>query len=585
MTPGVVIAGKYQLTSMVAHGGMGAVWRARHLLLDVDVAVKLMAPALAVSPDQRVRFLREAKAAAQIKSPHIVQIHDVGLDGDTPYIVMELLEGEDLGARLRRLKRFTLNSSATIATQVGRGLRKAHDMKIVHRDLKPANIFIAQVDGEEVVKILDFGIARAGEHANTGEITNTGDIIGSPPYMSPEQLRGLKTVDHRADQWSLAVVLFRLITGRLPFQSENVTDLVIRICTERAPAPSSFAPDLPPAIDAFFSRAFERDPACRFGAVSEMVGAFIQAARPPPVPADAGAAPAFPSPLRSTLRMAAPPPPQKVAPALVLTVGPPEARPSVPSVPTFAPEPPTAPLTAGAASPASRESAAVARGVPTPLSASRVTTASSAVGSIDVPSWSGGATTTLPLGTRRRAKTRLLAVGIVVVVLAGALSVMLLLGKSPEGEAALPESSAPAGTIVGAAPAAEPQPTVASPADVLLAAPPAATMEEPSLATATSAVPSAPLNAATAVAQRPARVPQATAAAGTPSSTTAPVMKAPYQDDPFAESGPGAAASTSGSTKSHASEKGTTSPVSPPGDQPPATPPATVDPLKQGRIF
>lgn len=284
MTAGEVVAGKYQLSSLLARGGMGAVWRARHLLLDIDVAVKLMAPTIASSPEQRARFAKEARASAQIKSPHVVQIHDYGLDDDTPYIVMELLDGEDLGARLRRDKRLSPAVAAILLIQIGRGLRKAHDMGIVHRDLKPANLFLSKGDEDEVVKILDFGIARANISGVTGETTNTGEILGSPPYMSPEQVRGQKSLDHRTDLWSLGVVLYRMLTGRLPFQSEQAGDLLVRICTEDAPAPSTLAPELSPAIDAFFRRVLERDPNARFASVREMVEAFVQAAAPAPRP-------------------------------------------------------------------------------------------------------------------------------------------------------------------------------------------------------------------------------------------------------------------------------------------------------------
>jgi serine/threonine protein kinase len=280
MEPGEVVAGKYRLDSLLARGGMGTVWCARHLALDVDVALKLMMPDIASSAEQRARFEREAKSAAQLKSPHVVQIHDYGVDGDVPYIVMELLEGEDLGVRLRRRKRFSPSEAAVILSQVGRGLRKAHDMGVVHRDLKPANIFLAKVDEDEVVKLLDFGIARASKVLVTSETTATGEILGSPPYMSPEQVRGHKTIDHRTDQWSLGVVLYRILTGRLPFESEVPGDLVVRICVESPPAPSSLMPDPPPGIDAFFERVFQRDLDKRFPGVREMVDAFLEIAAP-----------------------------------------------------------------------------------------------------------------------------------------------------------------------------------------------------------------------------------------------------------------------------------------------------------------
>jgi eukaryotic-like serine/threonine-protein kinase len=382
MTTGEVIAGKYRLSGMLAHGGMGSVWRARHLLLDVDVAVKLMAPTLATSADQRARFAREAKAAAQIKSPHVVQIHDYGLDGDTPYIVMELLEGEDLGARLRREKRLTPAIAATILTQLGRGLRKAHDMGIVHRDIKPANIFFARGDDDEVVKLLDFGIARAMTSTATGETTNTGEIIGSPPYMSPEQVRGQKSLDHRTDQWSLGVVLYRMLTGRLPFQSDQAGDLLVKICTEDAPPPSSHTLELAPEIDRFFARVFQRDPGARFASVRALVEAFTEAvALDPPVRAALASvsdATPFVS-VRTTVRMEPGPQPRVIVnspvPPSAPVVSPPSSAPVVAlpaSVPVVSPglrSMPVVPLTSPSSAPVTQPLPSSAPVVPSMTSA------------------------------------------------------------------------------------------------------------------------------------------------------------------------------------------------------------------------
>ncbi len=310
MATGEIIAGKYEIGGMIARGGMGSVWRARHLSLDIDVAVKLMSAGLASSPEQRVRFAREARAAAQIRSPHVVQIHDHGVAGETPYIVMELLSGEDLGARLRREKRLSPAVTAGLARQMGRGLRKAHEMGIVHRDLKPANIFLSRTDdGEELVKILDFGIARAGA---AGDSTLTGELLGSPPYMSPEQARGLKSLDQRTDQWSLGVVLFRLLAGQLPFQGDQAGDVIVKICTEEAPLFSSVAPGLSRGLDAFFQRVFRRDPEQRFASIGELVDAFLEAATPgaAPRPSSPSLVEAPVIPLvpfgRTTVRMEAP---------------------------------------------------------------------------------------------------------------------------------------------------------------------------------------------------------------------------------------------------------------------------------------
>ncbi len=274
LTTGSVIASKYRLEVMFAKGGMGSVWRARHLLLDTDLAIKLMDPSIAASPPERSRFAAEAKAAAKLKSRHIVQVHDYGVEEDSPYIVMELLEGEDLGARLRREGQLSFQVAADLLGQLARGLRKAHEMGVIHRDLKPANVFLARADDEEVVKILDFGIARFAARSTTSEMTRTGTLMGSPPYMSPEQVRGLRELDHRTDLWSVGVILYRCVTGVLPFQSEQLGDLIYKICSEPMPAPSSLSPNIPASLDRFFERALAKKPADRFQSIGEMADAF-----------------------------------------------------------------------------------------------------------------------------------------------------------------------------------------------------------------------------------------------------------------------------------------------------------------------
>jgi eukaryotic-like serine/threonine-protein kinase len=274
-TRGSEFAQKYRLDRHLAHGGMGAVWVARHLKLDSLVAIKLMSPECLASPALRARFEREAKAAAQLRSPHVVQIHDYGVEDGIPYIVMELLEGEDLGARLKRVRRLAMPAAATILTQAAKALHRAHEMGIVHRDLKPTNVFVARADDDEIVKLLDFGIAKAMASDGSGdESTATGAVLGSPNYMSPEQARGLKEVDHRSDLWSLSVILYRMLTGEVPFRGAGTGDLIVRICTDPIAAPSSIVADLPPSVDSFFLRALARDPEKRFQSARELAVTF-----------------------------------------------------------------------------------------------------------------------------------------------------------------------------------------------------------------------------------------------------------------------------------------------------------------------
>jgi serine/threonine-protein kinase len=273
-----VIAGKYCLERELASGGMGAVWVARHLALDERVAVKFMAGTLPQTAEARARFAREAQVAARLRGPNVVEVLDCGVDGDLPYLVMELLQGEHLGDRLRREHRLPLPAVASIAAQVARALTRAHAAAIVHRDLKPANLFLARVDGEEVVKVLDFGIAKALSGPAI-EATNGDVLLGSPQYMAPEQARASRGIDHRADLWSLAAILFRALTGLPAFEGTSAVDVIVQICTGPTPVPSRVAPELPPELDAFFLRALDRDPARRFASAREMAEALGNIAR------------------------------------------------------------------------------------------------------------------------------------------------------------------------------------------------------------------------------------------------------------------------------------------------------------------
>jgi serine/threonine protein kinase len=282
MTPlaeGHLIAGKYRLERPLSQGGMGSVWVARHVDLGMPVAVKLMDPLVAARADGRQRFAREARAAAAIQSPHVVKVHDYGVDGDTPYLVMELLHGEDLGARLRREGRLSLETTARLVLSIAKGLRRAHEAGIVHRDLKPANVFLTRADDDEIVQILDFGIAkllRAAPDAES-ERTATGVVMGSIHYMSPEQARGFRDADHRSDVWSLGVIAYRALTGELPFPGEEVGDVIVKVCTDPIPPASPRIRALDPAIgrelDKLFARALAKNPADRFQSARDLAHA------------------------------------------------------------------------------------------------------------------------------------------------------------------------------------------------------------------------------------------------------------------------------------------------------------------------
>lgn len=314
LSPGDLIAGKFRLECVVGRGGMGSVWAARNEQLGMLVALKFIESGGGADlTDARARFEREARAAAQIRSPHVAQIFEHGVDGDRPFIAMELLEGEDLGQRLRREGRIAVPAAARILTQAAKALRRAHETGIIHRDLKPGNVFLARFDDDEMVKILDFGVAKviAAGAIEGSDATQTGMVFGSPSYMSPEQARGVRALDHRTDLWSLAVIAFRAVTGVKPFDAATIGDLVVKLCIDPLPVATSIAPDLPPAIDRFFERAFARDPNARFASALELAAAFEQIAagspsqRPPMIagpPSSSGpyvipAPPAFSAPV------------------------------------------------------------------------------------------------------------------------------------------------------------------------------------------------------------------------------------------------------------------------------------------------
>ena len=269
---GAVVAERFRLVRMLGKGGMGEVWAAQHTSLDIPCAVKFIHAEAVEKVDVRERFEREAKAAAMLRTPNVVQILDYGVFEDTPYIAMEYLDGEPLSARLQRRGRLDPLETFQIVTGVGKALTKAHAARIVHRDLKPENIFLVPDDDREIAKVLDFGVAKQTTEALTSN-TKTGALLGTPYFMSPEQAQGVKAVDSRADLWSLAVVTFRCLTGELPFKSHALGDLLIKIVTHPLPMPSHVCPGLPENFDAWWTRAAERDPDRRFQTAKELIEA------------------------------------------------------------------------------------------------------------------------------------------------------------------------------------------------------------------------------------------------------------------------------------------------------------------------
>lgn len=280
---GQVVGGKYKVGPLVGSGGMGTVWLGQHQGLGTRVAIKFIRPQFAERADARRRFEIEARAAASVDSKHAVKVYDYGVtDAGLPYIVMEYLEGESLSEALIRRGPFPADEAAKVIRQAARALTKAHAANIVHRDLKPDNIFLAinvepdAVDGlPYVVKLVDFGIAKMLDVEASGGKglkgpTQEGSVIGTPNFMSPEQLTVGGTPNPLTDIWSLGACTYAAFTARIPFEGEVLGDIVLKVCVEPLPSPRKWNPEAPEGLDAWFHRACHREPAKRFQTVDEM---------------------------------------------------------------------------------------------------------------------------------------------------------------------------------------------------------------------------------------------------------------------------------------------------------------------------
>ena len=266
--PGDLVGDRYRVIEEIASGGMGTVWRAHHEELDVDVAIKLVS-ADAATPSSLKRFKREAQAAARLRSPHIVQVIDFGVFEDQPYLAMELLRGEDLATRLDRVHVLPLAECATIMDGVAKAVQLAHDAGIVHRDLKPGNIFLERVGEEEIVKVLDFGIAKDLKAVADPANTTASGLVGSPGYMSPEQVWG-EAVGPPADVWAMGVVLFEMLTGVNPFEDEKLAKIFEKIIREPIPSVRTYNGGLPEAFDDLLAAAFARKASDRIQSPKEL---------------------------------------------------------------------------------------------------------------------------------------------------------------------------------------------------------------------------------------------------------------------------------------------------------------------------
>lgn len=316
---GDVVEGKYRVDRVLGAGGMGMVVAATHLQLQQTVAIKFLLPSVRNSAEAVERFLREARAAVRLTSPHVARVFDVGtLQDGLPFIVLELFDGEDLDQRLESRKRFTPEDVVAFGVQACAGLAEAHRVGIIHRDLKPANLFLARLhDGTRQLKVLDFGISKMLDPAivgDTPDLTATNALLGTPHYMSPEQMRSGRGVDARTDVWSLGACLYAFLTGGVPFNGTSMIELGAQVLREDPVAPAAIDPRIPGALSRVVLSCLSKDPngrpasaealaeALRSSLVAPMPSATLPAA-PPWVPAPTAPPPAPAAGAESTPRL------------------------------------------------------------------------------------------------------------------------------------------------------------------------------------------------------------------------------------------------------------------------------------------
>ena len=291
---------RYEVLRLLGSGGFGSVYRARHVHTDAEVALKVLKRQLNADAQMIERFLREAKAAAAVGSDHIVRVMDAGVAADgTAFLAMELLEGWDLKELITREGPQNPRRLVSIILQVLDGLAAAHAKGIVHRDMKPANVFVTRktdANGGEhdFVKLLDFGISKMQASSDVAGLTMTGVAMGTPAYMAPEQFFDARSVDGRADLYSVAAMLFELLASRLPFEAQSYADLIIKVKTETPPPLLSVQPQLPPAVGSAVDRGLAKEKEKRFANAREFAGALraglgVSGETPLPRPADTGA--------------------------------------------------------------------------------------------------------------------------------------------------------------------------------------------------------------------------------------------------------------------------------------------------------
>jgi eukaryotic-like serine/threonine-protein kinase len=278
VVPGTEVAGRYRVVRLLGAGGMGTVVEATHLQLAQRVAIKFLLPELCSQRDAVTRFLREARAAVQIESEHVARVMDVGTSEEgVPFLVMEYLEGMDLAQLLHQQKRLPIAQAVSLIVQAADAIAEAHVLGVIHRDLKPSNLFLAaRRDGTHILKVLDFGISKAVAESTTGGFatrTATATVMGSPHYMSPEQVRSSKSVDPRADIWSLGVILHELLAGEPPFRGESLPGVLASIVADAPASLRKARPDVPSALEAVVACCLQKDREARFASIPELARA------------------------------------------------------------------------------------------------------------------------------------------------------------------------------------------------------------------------------------------------------------------------------------------------------------------------
>jgi serine/threonine-protein kinase len=261
LAQGTLLEGKYRIERLLGAGGMGSVWVAEHTMLNRPVAVKVLDSSATTRDSSAVqRFLREAQTAARLRSDHIVDVLDVGrFDDGTPFLIMELLEGETLAARIKREGRLQQAESALLVDHLLSGLSAAHAAGVIHRDIKPENCFITRKEGRDHLKLLDFGISKVASDAREMRMTRTGVVMGTPYYMAPEQTFGDRSLDARADVWAVGVTLYECIAGKRPFQAKGNFNLMKSIVADPHPPLGDIRAPLPDGLERAIGRALAKD--------------------------------------------------------------------------------------------------------------------------------------------------------------------------------------------------------------------------------------------------------------------------------------------------------------------------------------